>query len=202
VLRLLQDNELRLPIVEAAVFWAAGQSSDPGSAVTDFFHDRLGVQLRESGIRYDYVQASASSANRLDADMLRVGRRAQALQGLLTSDTGANLLAGYKRAANILKKEDWTPTAQGALTYTALSEEAQLIAALDAAEPRARAAVETENFEGAMAALASLRAPVDAFFDKVTVNDPEPAKREARLNLLARMRDAVHEVADFSRIEG
>ena len=73
---------------------------------------------------------------------------------------------------------------------------------LDAAEPRARAAVEAEDFEGAMAALASLRAPVDSFFDKVTVNDADPAKREARLDLLARMRDAVHQVADFSRIEG
>ncbi|MDB5693097.1 MAG: glycine--tRNA ligase subunit beta, partial [Alphaproteobacteria bacterium] len=70
------------------------------------------------------------------------------------------------------------------------------------AEPRARAAVEEEDFEGAMAALSTLRAPVDAFFDKVTVNDPDPARRAARLNLLARMRDAVHQVADFSRIEG
>ena len=68
--------------------------------------------------------------------------------------------------------------------------------------PRAGAAVEVEDFEGAMAALATLRGPVDAFFDKVTVNDPDPAKREARLNLLARMRDAVHQVADFSKIEG
>jgi glycyl-tRNA synthetase beta chain len=88
------------------------------------------------------------------------------------------------------------------LSYTPLPEEAQLIAALDSAEPKARAAIEAEDFEGAMAALASLRGPVDAFFDKVTVNDPDPAKREARLNLLARMRDAVHQVADFSRIEG
>ncbi len=90
----------------------------------------------------------------------------------------------------------------GALSYTPLPEEAQLIAALESAEPRARAAVEAEEFESAMAALASLRAPVDAFFDKVTVNDPDPDKREARLALLARMRDAVHQVADFSRIEG
>jgi glycyl-tRNA synthetase beta chain len=92
--------------------------------------------------------------------------------------------------------------ANKALSYTPENEEAALIFALDAAEPRARAAIEAEDFEGAMAALASLRAPVDAFFDKVTVNDPDPAKREARLDLLARMRDAVHAVADFSRIEG
>ncbi len=88
------------------------------------------------------------------------------------------------------------------LPYTPEKEEAALIAALDSAEPKARAAVEAEDFEGAMAALASLRGPVDAFFDKVTVNDPDETKREARLALLARMRDAVHRVADFSRIEG
>src|SRR3546814_9847547 len=81
-------------------------------------------------------------------------------------------------------------------------EGAALIAALDAAEPRARAAVEAEDFEGAMAALASLRGPVDAFFDKVTVNDPDQIKRTARLNLLARMRAAMQEVAEFSKIEG
>ena len=80
--------------------------------------------------------------------------------------------------------------------------EAALIAAVDAAEPRAAAAIEAEEFEGAMAALASLRAPIDAFFDQVTVNDADPAKRAARLALLARVRDAVHRVADFSRIEG
>jgi glycyl-tRNA synthetase beta chain len=88
------------------------------------------------------------------------------------------------------------------LSYTPEKEEAALIAALDGAEPRASAAVGEEDFEGAMSALATLRAPVDAFFDKVTVNDPDPARREARLDLLARMRDAVHRVADFSRIEG
>jgi glycyl-tRNA synthetase beta chain len=88
------------------------------------------------------------------------------------------------------------------LSYSPEPEEAALIAALDSAAPRAAAAIEAEDFEAAMAALASLRAPVDRFFDKVTVNDPDPAKREARLALLARMRDAVHRVADFSRIEG
>ena len=88
------------------------------------------------------------------------------------------------------------------LSYTPRIEETELDDALDSAEPKVRAAVGDEEFGRAMAALASLRAPVDAFFDKVTVNDPDPAKREVRLNLLARMRDAVHRVADFSRIEG
>jgi len=88
------------------------------------------------------------------------------------------------------------------LSYTPEPEENALIAALDSAEPRAAQAIAREDFEGAMAALATLRGPIDAFFDKVTVNDPDPAKREARLNLLARMRNAVHRVADFSRVEG
>ena len=82
------------------------------------------------------------------------------------------------------------------------AEEKALIAALDAAEPKAAAAVENEDFTGAMAALASLRRPIDEFFDHVTVNDPDPAKRERRLNLLMRFRDAVNRVADFSKIEG
>jgi len=83
-----------------------------------------------------------------------------------------------------------------------LPEEKALIAALDAAEPKASAAIEAEDFTGAMAALATLRAPIDRFFEKVTVNDPDAAKREHRLNLLLRFRDAVNQVADFSRIEG
>ena len=88
------------------------------------------------------------------------------------------------------------------LSYAPLPEEAALIRALDSAEPVAAQAIEREDFEGAMAALASLHAPIDAFFDKVTVNDPDEDKRAARLALLARMRDAVHKVADFSKIEG
>ena len=97
-----------------------------------------------------------------------------------------------------------TPASAGVtpLTYAPEPAEAELIAALDTAEPRATAAIQAEDFEGAMAALASLRAPIDAFFDKVTVNDADPAKRLARLALLARVRDAVHAVAYFSQNAG
>jgi len=98
-----------------------------------------------------------------------------------------------------------TPPLEGrgfSLSYTPEKEEAALIAALDAAEGKAEAAVQHEDFEGAMAALAGLRAPIDAFFDKVTVNDADHAKRAARLALLAHFRSAVHQVADFSRIDG
>jgi glycyl-tRNA synthetase beta chain len=199
----------------------------------EFLADRLKVQQREAGVRHDLIDAVFALGG--EDDLVRLLARVDALQAFVETPEGKDLLAGYKRAANILKRENWTgPSSdrhpgldpgstfssagdeQGRgmpdqarhdageipLSYTPENEEARLIEALDSAEPRARAAVEAEDFEGAMAALASLRAPVDAFFDKVTVNDPDPAKREARLALLARMRDAVHRVADFARIEG
>ncbi|HEX8380576.1 MAG TPA: glycine--tRNA ligase subunit beta, partial [Allosphingosinicella sp.] len=199
-----------------------------GYDLLDFFADRLKVQQREAGVRHDLIDAVFALGG--EDDLVRLLARVKALQAFVETHEGADLLTGYKRAANILKKENYTvipakagtsgqevsaglpeaPASAGVteqgpnktLPYTAEKEETALIAALDSAEPRARAAVEAEDFEGAMAALASLRAPVDSFFDKVTVNDADPAKREARLALLARMRDAVHQVADFSRIEG
>ena len=118
----------------------------------------------------------------------------------MDTEDGANLLAGYKRAANILKKEEWD--GGKALSYTAEPAEKGLIDALDSAGPKAEAAVAEEDFAAAMSALASLRAPIDQFFEEVTVNDDDPAKRAFRLDLLARFRDAVHQVADFSKIEG
>jgi glycyl-tRNA synthetase beta chain len=205
-------------------FWGDAATSH---WVEDFFADRLKVQQRQAGVRHDLIDAVFALGG--EDDLVRLLARVKALQAFVETPEGADLLAGYKRAANILKKEGWNPVstpakagAQSAVElgpglrreagseqseskpppYTPEKEEDALIAALDSAEPRARAAVDAEDFEGAMAALASLRAPVDSFFDKVTVNDPDPAKREARLALLARMRDAVHPVADFSRIEG
>jgi glycyl-tRNA synthetase beta chain len=235
-----------------------------GKWLLDFFADRLKVQQREAGVRHDLIDAVFALGG--EDDLVRLLARVRALQAFVETPEGADLLAGYKRAANILKKEGWgqgtniaqvqdtesvrpersrgapalaseqrpstsgespkfilsdaaggvegletnearetpvpAPVGKSPLSYTPLPEEQKLIAALESAAPRAQAAVEAEDFEGAMAALASLRAPVDAFFDKVTVNDSDPAKREARLALLARMRDAVHQVADFSHIEG
>ena len=111
------------------------------------------------------------------------------------------MLTAYKRAANILKKEKWEGTgASGGLDLEA--QEKVLVDVLDRAEPKAAAAIDNEDFTGAMAALATLRGPIDAFFDHVTVNDPDKAKRERRLNLLTRFRNAVNRVADFSKIEG
>lgn len=169
-------------------------------AIFEFLIDRLKVQQREAGVRHDLIDAVFALGG--EDDLVRLLARVHALQAFMATEDGANLLAGYKRAANILKKEGVTGAESKPLSYTPEEAEAALIAALDSAAPRAAAAVEAEEFEGAMAALASLRAPIDAFFDTVTVNDPAPEKREARLALLARMRDAVHRVADFGKIEG
>ncbi|HEY7810769.1 MAG TPA: glycine--tRNA ligase subunit beta [Allosphingosinicella sp.] len=187
-----------LPVLERAKKFLTPK--DTAAKSLDFFADRLKVQQREAGVRHDLIDAVFALGG--EDDLVRLLARVRALQSFVETPEGRDLLAGYKRAANILKKEDWSGAAPKTLSYTPSDEEAALIAALDSAEPRARAAVEAEDFEGAMAALASLRGPVDAFFEKVTVNDPDPAKREARLGLLARVRDAVHAVADFSRIEG
>jgi len=193
----------------------------------EFFADRLTIQQREAGVRHDLIDAVFALGG--EDDLVRLLARVKALQAFVSTEDGANLLAGYKRTANILRKEGWTDTssvtpaeagvhqASGAggemdpgvrrddglgLNYTPEPAESALIGALDAAEAAADAAVKDENFEEAMAALASLRGPIDAFFDSVTVNDADAVKREARLELLARIRGAVHRVADFSKIEG
>jgi glycyl-tRNA synthetase beta chain len=166
-----------------------------------FLIDRLKVQQREAGVRHDLIDAVFALGG--EDDLVRLLARVHALQAFVTTEDGANLLAGYKRAANILKKEGFT-AGEGAqeLSYTREAAEQALINALAAASPRAAQAVEAEQFGDAMAALATLRSPIDRFFEEVTVNDPDGDKRAARLALLAGFRDAVHRVADFSRIEG
>ncbi|MEZ5737928.1 MAG: glycine--tRNA ligase subunit beta [Novosphingobium sp.] len=227
-------------------------------SLLDFFADRLKVQQREAGVRHDLIDAVFALGG--EDDLVRLLARVHALQDFVGTEDGANLLAGYKRAANILKKEGFestlvTPAKAGVhrasgedgemdsglrrndedvkiphdgeedpfamvddpdvahamrarleqqkeLSYTPEPAEKALIDALASAGPKAAAAVEAEDFGSAMAALASLRAPIDAFFDNVTVNDADPDKRLARLALLDRFRVAVHNVADFSKIEG
>jgi glycyl-tRNA synthetase beta chain len=168
--------------------------------VLAFFADRLKVQQREAGVRHDLIDAVFALGG--EDDLVRLLARVHALQAFIGTEDGTNLLAGYKRAANILKKEDFTAAQEIALSYSPEPAEKALIDALDEAGPAAAQAVAAEDFAAAMAALASLRAPIDAFFDQVTVNDADSAKRTNRLSLLARFRDAVHGVADFSRIEG
>jgi glycyl-tRNA synthetase beta chain len=168
-----------------------------------FLADRLKVQQREAGIRHDLIDAVFALGG--EDDLVRLLARVKALQAFVETEEGADLLTAYKRAANILRKEKWEEDRADSRfrgNDDLAPEEQALIAALDEAEPRASAAVEAEDFTGAMAALASLRRPIDAFFDHVTVNDPDQDKRARRLNLLMRFRDAVHCVADFSRIEG
>jgi glycyl-tRNA synthetase beta chain len=201
-IRLVEANSLRAYVSEIARHWTGDVTTGPGLAVEDFMHDRLGVMMKEDNVRYDVVQASSQLGTRSDGDLWRVRRRAEALQAFIGTEDGVNLLAGYKRAANILKKEGAPADAATALTYTPEPAEAALIAALDASEPRAAAAVAEERFEDAMAALATLRAPIDQFFDDVTVNDSDENKRAARLGLLARLTAAVNGIADFSKVEG
>ncbi|MFG6283354.1 glycine--tRNA ligase subunit beta [Sphingomonas sp. S6] len=198
----IQQNALRLPFYPVSVR-AMGNTDVGSTEMMDFIIDRLKVQQREAGVRHDLIDAVFALGG--EDDLVRLLARVHALQAFVTTDDGANLLAGYKRAANILKKEAYTPDTEGnpkTLSYTPEKAEADLIAALDSAEPAAAAAVGAEDFERAMAALASLRAPIDAFFDTVTVNDADAEKRDHRLALLARVRAAVHTVADFSKIEG
>ncbi|MCL6739942.1 glycine--tRNA ligase subunit beta [Sphingomonas sp. RB56-2] len=195
VIQTILANETRMSLREA--FGLTDAEADVEELMA-FFADRLKVQQRDAGVRHDLIDAVFALGG--EDDLVRLLARVKALQGFVETPEGANLLAGYKRAANILKKEKWEQTAAG--DADVLTEEAALRDALDNAGPHAVEAVENEDFTGAMTALANLRGPIDAFFDKVTVNDADPAIRARRLNLLARFRDAVHTVADFSKIEG
>ncbi|WP_340312964.1 glycine--tRNA ligase subunit beta [Rhizorhabdus argentea] len=186
-----------------------------------FLADRLKVQQREAGVRHDLIDAVFALGG--EDDLVRLLARVKALQAFVETEDGANLLAGYKRAANILKKESpssVTPAgvsrgegaapsqempASAGMTewgYEPEAAEQALADALDTAESNATAAIQAEDFAAAMSALATLRGPIDAFFDKVTVNDADPVKRTTRLALLEKIRAAVHNVADFSKIEG
>lgn len=205
------------------------------TTLPDFFADRLKVQQREAGVRHDLIDAVFALGG--EDDLVRLLARVHALQAFVGTEDGTNLLAGYKRAANILKKEGFAanpnagsegegvvpptgeedplvlvddPAMEGVAAqfshpecnYQREPAEQALVDALDYAEPAARGAVESEDFDFAMRVLASLRAPIDSFFDQVTVNDADANKRSSRLALLDRFRAAVHKVADFSRIEG
>ena len=183
------------------------------SAATDllsFFHDRLKVMLRDQGARHDLADAVLGEGASANDDLLLITRRVAALGRFLDTEDGRNLLAGYRRAANILKAEE-KKDGEGAfaaapdlhlIADAGLIEEKALAVALAQATPTAEAAVAAEDYEGAMAALAEIRPAVDAFFDKVTVNDPDPALRANRLKLLNQLRQATRAVADFDRIAG
>jgi glycyl-tRNA synthetase beta chain len=169
-----------------------------------FFADRLKVQLRDQGARHDLVDAVFALGGQ--DDLLMVVRRVEALGKFLDTDDGKNLLAGTKRASNILsieeKKDKRTFDGAPDTTLYRLDEEKALAKAIDQVKNEAGSAVAKEDFAAAMGAMAKLRPAVDAFFDKVKVNDDEPTVRENRLKLLNEIRAATRAVADFSKIEG
>ena len=220
VIRIIIENNIRLRLrafgrqVVDYVFQSGTGFGDPHyqadyqrKAVADllsFFADRLKVQLREQGARHDLVDAVFALEGQ--DDLLLIVRRVDALAKFLDTDDGKNLLAGYKRAVNIIRIEEKKDNA----SYTgapdpqryAQAEERALATGIDAAKQEASAAVAREDFAGAMAAIAKLRPAVDAFFDKVTVNVEEAAVRANRLKLLNQIRETTLAVADFSKIEG
>jgi glycyl-tRNA synthetase beta chain len=196
IIRIILDNRLRLALGE--VFAA---SPFPAAGVMEFFADRLKVLLRERGARHDLVDAVFALG---DDDLTRVVARIEALDAFLHSDNGTNLLAGYKRASNILAAESRKgPLPDGpAARPHGPPEEAALFDALRDVGPRLADGLAREDFTAALDALASLRAPVDAFFDAVLVNSTVASERLGRLRLLAQVRAAMGQVADFSRVSG
>lgn len=210
VIRLVINNEIRFPL--ASVSQSAFSSHvtagyGMGDQVVDllpFFADRLKVQLRDQGARHDLVDAVFSLGGQ--DDLLMVVRRVEALGKFLETDDGKNLLAGTKRASNILSIEEKKDKRafEGAPdpSLYQLDEEKALAKAIDQVKREAGSAVAREDFAAGMSAMAKLRPAVDAFFDKVKVNDDEPKVRENRLKLLNEIRAATRAVADFSKIEG
>jgi glycyl-tRNA synthetase beta chain len=203
--RIGRRNQLRKPlgeIDEPHETFVQAEVAIP--QLLDFFADRLKVQLREQGARHDLVDAVFALEGQ--DDLLLIVRRVEALGKFLDTEDGKNLLAGYKRATNIIRIEEkrdkieYTDAPSSDLFRQA--EEWELARAIDTASADATAAVAREDFAAAMSAMAKLRPHVDAFFDKVTVNADEAPVRANRLKLLNQIRVATRAVADFSKIEG
>jgi glycyl-tRNA synthetase beta chain len=207
VIRILQANSVRIPF---ELFFGAHASRVDHYLVTPavkddfvaFFADRLKVALREKGVRHDLIDAVFALGN--EDDLVRLVRRVEALQAFLKTDDGANLLTGYRRAANILKIEEKKDKKEyrGVPDGLVQDEEVALQRALTHAKVEMAKALAAEDFADAMKALASLRVPVDRFFDKVTVNAEDATLRENRLMLLSQIVETAHQVADFSKVEG
>jgi glycyl-tRNA synthetase beta chain len=210
IITIVLDDAIRFHVIPWVQFAtsglraaAASQSLLPSDLLA-FFADRLKVQLREKGARHDLVDAVFALEGQ--DDLLLIVRRVEALGKFLDTENGKNLLAGYKRATNIIRIEEKKDSRQytGAPTakFYDQSEEKALAQAIDGAKTEAGRAVAAEDFEAAMRAMARLRPHVDAFFDKVTVNVEDKKLRENRLKLLNEIREATRAVADFSKIEG
>lgn len=184
-------------------FWSPEQVAANSQQLLSFFADRLKVLLRDQGQRHDLVDAVFALG---DDDLVRIVRRVEALSDFLATDDGANLLAGYKRASNILKAEAKKGDLPSGMVQTGLpgqpEEEATLAFATLAAGTAVDQALQGEDFAAAMTALSKLRSPVDAFFDKVMVNSDVPAERENRLKLLGQVQGVMARVADFGQVTG
>ena len=218
VIRTVLDRNLRLQLNDVACSAAApmralapsADLSRPLQQFLEFVIDRLKVALRDRGVRYDLIDAVFALGGQ--DDLVLIVNRVQALQNFLSTDDGKNLLAGYKRALNILKIEEakekkknpkhpgFSVKPDPALLKD--PQEIELFKSLAIANDLTAAQVQEERFEEAMRAMSRLRAPVDAFFDKVTVNADDAALRQNRLELLSEIRTTMHTIADFSKIEG
>lgn len=211
IVRIVSENRLRLPLRRAFTAALEGYGSrfaevDRASLVDElvrFAADRLVVHLRGEGVRHDHLAAVLAVG--LDDDLVRLQARVAALKSFLESEDGRNLLAGYRRAGGIVaieeRKDGRSYRGEPRRELLRAGEEIALFEALEAASPRIATAIAAEDWTGAMAALAALRGPIDAFFDRVMVNADDPELRVNRLFILSRIRSALGEVADFARIE-
>lgn len=209
VIRIVLENDLRVPLnhyieIGERLHGAKKAAGEVQSDLLSFFADRLKVFLRDQGKRHDLIDAVFALGGQ--DDLALIVRRVEALDAFLKTDDGANLLAGVKRAANILaieeKKDKKSYAGPYDLKLITEKEETALAAAIEATKQDTVAAINVENFAGAMRALSELRAPVDAFFEKILVNADDPKIRENRLRLLSEIRAATQTVADFSKISG
>jgi glycyl-tRNA synthetase beta chain len=209
VLSLLAENNVRIGFQQLVTKASENFKAFYGHLQADlmeFAIDRLKVQQREAGVRHDLIDAVFALGG--EDDLVRLLARVKALQAFVETSEGADLLLGYKRAANILRAEEKVdghparPVTKEIVYHAKEPADHQLLDVLNVAGLRAQAAIEREAFGDAMGELAKLRVPIDRFFDQVMVNDPDKEKRTERLGMLTRFRDAVHRVADFSKIEG
>ncbi|MEE9347255.1 MAG: glycine--tRNA ligase subunit beta [Robiginitomaculum sp.] len=194
VVRILTENKVRFSLGD----WVKDKN------LIAFILDRLKGLLRDEGISHDIVDAVYALGG---DDLVDISSRARALQGFLSTDEGANLLAGYKRASNILRaeaKKGALPTGDIDLTLTKKSDasEQKLAEVLTDVAPKIEAAIASESYSKAMTALSSLRGPIDDFFEAVMVNDDDPKVRENRLRLLGLIRDTAGQIANFDKIDG
>ena len=204
IIRIVREHRLRLPVRQLIDSATCLLEAKPDrEELLAFLLDRLRVQLRAEGARHDVLAAVLGTG--LDDDLVRLLARTDAVAALLGTETGESLLTAYRRAANILRieeKKDGPHDGPLDPAQLRLPEEQNLSAVLHRIEPAIAAAIRDEDFTAAMSALATLRKPLDDFFDKITVNDPAPDLRSNRLRLLARVRSAMNQAADFSRIDG